>query len=89
MRTSQKKGKDNTYIDELPVPEVEEEEEELEERAASTWNVAVWESLVLTSPMGEAWKLYPGLHEVSAEFRLIGNTTRLQLTPVGRQEESK
>jgi len=58
-----------------------EEEEELEERAASIWNVPVWESLVVTSPTGEAWKVYPGLHEVSAEFRLTGNTTMLRDLP--------
>jgi len=43
--------------DELKVPE--EEGEELEERAGSTWNWAVWESTVVTSPTGEAWRVYP------------------------------
>ena len=38
-----------------PVPEEVEESEEVEERAASMSNAAVWESTELTFPMGEAW----------------------------------
>ena len=59
------KDRYDTYIvEEVPFPEEVEESEELEESAASIWNVAVWESTVLTSPTGEAWKAYPGLHKV-------------------------
>jgi len=49
--------------EELPerveVEEPEEEGEELEEIGAEMLNWVVWESTVLTSPTGEAWKEYP------------------------------
>jgi len=45
----------------VPVPEdVEEGKEELEERCSPISNVAVSERVVVTSPTGEAWKVYPG-----------------------------
>lgn len=44
---------------EVPDPELEGSEEEVEERGAPTSNWAVWESTVFTSPTGEAWKVYP------------------------------
>ena len=40
----------------------EEEGKELEEIGAEMLNWVVWESTVLTSPTGEAWKEYPELH---------------------------
>lgn len=44
---------------ELPLPDVDEGKEEEEERAAAMSNWGVSESTVLTSPTGEAWKVYP------------------------------
>jgi len=45
---------------EVPFPDmVEEDITELEERAAPISKAAVLESTVVTSPMGEAWKVYP------------------------------
>ena len=50
---------------EVPFPDkVEEDITELEERAAPMSNAAVLESVVVTSPIGEAWKVYPELHGV-------------------------
>jgi len=47
--------------DRVPVPEeVEEGKEELEEMRSAISNVEVSESVVVTSPTGEAWKVYPG-----------------------------
>lgn len=47
----------------MPFPDkVEEDNKELEERAAPISNTAVLESVVVTSPIGEAWKVYPGLY---------------------------
>ena len=52
----------DTYTEDgVPVPEEVEESEEVEERAASISNAAVWESTELTSPIGEAWRVYPEL----------------------------
>jgi len=49
----------------VPFPdEVEEDNTELEERAAPISNTAVLESVVVTSPIGEAWKVYPELYRV-------------------------
>lgn len=49
----------------MPFPEEEEEDgKELEERAAPISNAAVLESVVVTSPIGEAWKVYPELYSV-------------------------
>lgn len=49
----------------MPVPEeLELEESEELERAAAMSKVAVWESTELTFPIGEAWRVYPGLYEV-------------------------
>jgi len=43
-----------------PAPEeVDEESEEVEERAGSMSNVVVWESTTFTFPTGEAWRVYP------------------------------
>jgi len=44
---------------EVPVPVPVEDELVEEERAAAMSNVPVRESTVLTSPTGEAWKVYP------------------------------
>jgi len=45
---------------EVPFPDtVEEDITELEERAAPISKAAVLESTVVTSPIGEAWKVYP------------------------------
>jgi len=41
---------------EVPFPEVEDEEEEMGSAMA---NALVWESVRVTSPTGEAWKVYP------------------------------
>jgi len=49
----------------VPFPDEEEEDnKELEERAAPISNMAVLESTVVTSPIGEAWKVYPELYRV-------------------------
>jgi hypothetical protein len=40
--------------------EVEDKVEE-EERASRMSNALVWERTEVTSPTGEAWKVYPGL----------------------------
>jgi len=44
---------------EEPVPEVELEDEEVPEMGSSMLNALVWESVLVTSPTGEAWKVYP------------------------------
>jgi len=36
--------------------------EEEEEMGSAMSNALVWESVVVTSPTGEAWKVYPGLY---------------------------
>lgn len=32
-------------------------------------NAPVWESVVVTSPIGEAWKVYPELYGVSVKLQ--------------------
>jgi hypothetical protein len=47
---------------EVPFPDVDEvdDKEEDEDSASAISNAAVRESVVVTSPIGEAWKVYPG-----------------------------
>ena len=56
-------GQVNTYrLVGVPVPDEEAgEEDEDEERGSAMSNEPVWESVVVTSPTGEAWKVYPEL----------------------------
>jgi len=44
----------------LLVPDVLGGSEEEEEMGSAMSNALVWESVVVTSPTGEAWKVYPG-----------------------------
>lgn len=65
-----KKDEGNTYTeDKEPVPEVEEDKEELEEMGSLISNELVWERTSLTFPVGEAWRVYPELQSVSVNFR--------------------
>jgi len=69
----------------VPFPdEVEEDNPELEERAAAISNAAVLESVVVTSPIGEAWKVYPELDW--CERQVPKNRESMKLTQVRRQE---
>jgi len=43
----------------LPEEVEEEDKEELEEMTSPIENEAVWESTLVTSPIGDAWKVYP------------------------------
>jgi hypothetical protein len=49
----------STYM--VPVPDEVEDKVEEEERASRMSNALVWERTEVTSPTGEAWKVYPGL----------------------------
>jgi hypothetical protein len=44
----------------VPVPDEVEDKVEEEERASRMSNALVWERTEVTSPTGEAWKVYPG-----------------------------
>jgi len=46
--------------DEVPFPDKEEDEDKVEESGSPMSNEPVAESVVVTSPTGEAWKVYPG-----------------------------
>ena len=48
----------------MPFPDEEEEDNKELEETAPISNAAVLESTVVTSPIGEAWKVYPELYMV-------------------------
>jgi len=54
----------DTYEEVVPFPDEEEEDNKELEETAPISNAAVLESTVVTSPIGEAWKVYPELYMV-------------------------